>query len=65
MKVKIHGIAFTGQASGNNSLCGLWEAKHGHFEATYDIPKITCKRCLSAIKRKDEQMEKNDEKEGY
>lgn len=50
--MKVHGIAFTGQASGNNSQCGLWEAKHGHFEATYDITKITCKRCLAAIKRR-------------
>ena len=52
MKAKVHGISFTGQASGNNSQCGLWEAKHGHFEATYDAEKINCKKCLAAIKRK-------------
>lgn len=51
--MKIHKISFTGQASGNNSLCGLWEAKHGKFEATYDNTKVTCKKCLKQIERRE------------
>lgn len=59
--MKTHKISFVGQASGNNSMCGLWETKHGKFDATYIDTYVTCKHCLKAIERQ-QLMEKNENK---
>jgi hypothetical protein len=51
-KRRVHKILYIGEASGNNSLCGLWEAYHGSFKATIDNTKVTCQKCKRAIVRK-------------